>query len=67
MILHNDSQFSKTHKHIHNFGATDSLVQEYSVLIHMGNLKVRYCTVLDRELIVLQCQVLIDYACCITQ
>lgn len=54
MILHNDSQFSKTHKHIHNFEATNSLVQECSVLIHMGNLKVRYCTVLDRELVVLQ-------------
>lgn len=54
MMLHNDSQFGKTHKHILNFETANTLVQEYSVFIHLGNLKVRHCNVLDRELVILQ-------------
>ncbi|CAN0135320.1 unnamed protein product [Bubo scandiacus] len=32
----------------------NTLVQEYSAFIHMGNVKVRLCAILDRELVILQ-------------
>lgn len=52
-MLPYDSKFDRRHKHAFDFETTNTLVQEYSVLISTDNLKVRHCTVLDRELVTL--------------
>lgn len=41
-------------KHVKSLNFQSTLVQENTVFSHMGNLKVRHCTVLNRELVILQ-------------
>lgn len=53
VMLHCDSQFGKTHKHILKFETMNTLVQKYGMFIYIGNLKVRDCSVLDREIVIL--------------
>lgn len=53
MILYNNSQFGKTQKHMVDFETMNTLVQDYRVFFHMGNLNVRHCVLLDRDLVIL--------------
>lgn len=53
-MMYNDGQFGKTHKHMLNFETMNTLVQDYRVFFLMGNLNVRHCAVLGRDLLILQ-------------